>query len=115
MSLFSELQSATTEAHANLAQLQGMGQDDDGNFLYQGAYGIGVFGRPVLQEDMQPGGGYKQRTVIPLVISRENMTTAPAEKATLTRLFPRIEYRIVTVDKSDPLEWKLELLKVGAP
>lgn len=114
MSLYAELQSATTEAHSVLAQIQGMAQTATGNFLYQGSTFLGVFGNPVEVDTMQVGGGYKRRVNIPLVISREAMAAAPQVLTTLVRLYPRIEYRIESVEEHGPLEWRLMLLKVGA-
>ncbi len=117
MALSDEMQSATVEAQSNLAQIQGMAQGAEGNFLYNGQNGIGVFGHAQIAEIPQVGGGYKRRGEVPLTVSRDQEFNFVA-KTRLVRLanasgFPALSYVIDRIDPHGPFLWKLTLVKTG--
>lgn len=115
MSLFAQVQSGFTQAQSLLAQMSGLPATAAGNTLYQGATLTGVYGQPRIEERMLPGGGYRRRAVVPLSVTRGQLTAAPAPQATIVRtdLTPHIGYRIDDVDTHDPHHYRLTLVKLG--
>mgnify|MGYP001607839790 CR=1 FL=1 len=105
---------AAIQAQSVLAQMQGMTRGGT-NFTNNGAAFVGVFGHPRLVEEMNPGGGYKRRVEVGLIMTRDQIDTPPASKGTVTRtdIEPHITYRIDTVDDNDPLVWVMVLVKIG--
>lgn len=115
MSLFSEMQSAATEAQSNLAQITGTPDPATPNVLYNGETYIGVFGLPSPMEFPNLGGGFRKKTVVRLTLTRTQFTKAPVSQETLTRtdLSIPLGYRIAIVDTHDPLHYVLTLVLVG--
>ncbi len=117
MALSDEIRSASSEAQSNLAQIQGMAQGADGNFVYNGQAGIGVFGAAQIAELPQAGGGYRRRGEVPLVVTRDqDFNFIPKTK--ITRLansegFPAITYVIDRIDPHGPFFWKITLVRTG--
>jgi hypothetical protein len=108
------LRNAAAQAQATLAQLQGMTAGGT-NTLINGAAYVGVYGPPVIREDMHPAGGHRRLSENQVALTREQFAAAPASQADLTRtdISPPITYRIASVDTHDPLYYILTLAKVG--
>lgn len=115
MSFAAQLRSAATQSEKILAQLAGMAPAATGNFTYNGATYFGVFGSPAPDELMNPGGGFRKRTELPLSATRTQFTAAPRSQTELIRtdVTPPRVYRISAVDTHDPLHYILTLVKVG--
>ncbi len=115
MSLSALLPAAALEAQGLLAQLQGMDASAEGNFLLGGTPYTGVFGTPQVEEVLHPSGGYRRRTVVPLVAVRSQFSGAPASQQQLVRtdLAPSQTYRIEAVGLDDPLHYTFSLVRVG--
>ncbi len=118
MSFANLLQSAATQAQSTLAQLQGLAPGSRGNTLFAGATSplTGVYGQPVTQLVPQPGGGYRQRTFLPLTITRTSLPVPPAVKSRLVRLdlTPPETYIIDHVVHDRALDWEFHLVRFGA-
>jgi hypothetical protein len=113
MSLSSELSAAFSEAQGLVAQATGM--TGSANTLYNGAPYVFTYGQPQPQNQMMPGGGYRQRTVVPFTATRAQFTVAPEKNKTLTRtdLSPQLTYRIEVVNLHDPYHYTGVLIRVG--
>jgi hypothetical protein len=113
MGFASELQSAFSEAHTAIAQAGGMSGST--NALYQGQAYTVVFGSPQVQRVMLPSGGWRQRTVVPLSVSKQAMAVCPANDTNLVRtdVSPHIIYRVDSPDKHDAYSWRCTLVRVG--
>lgn len=114
MSLAAIMTAATKEAQSRLAEIGGAEQDAD-NSLYNGATYLAVYGQPIVQRNMLPSGGYRQRTIVPTTATRTQFDAPP--KADLqwvrTDMAPQITYRIEKVDLHDPYVYVLTLVRVG--
>lgn len=114
-----QIQAAATLAQTTLAQYMGMSADADGNGSLDGRIKLtGVYGTPFVREEIQPGGGYRRRTVLPYSFTREQLDAPPdtsTRKLTFTRLdlTPNITYRVDTIDAHQPINYVLFLVKLG--
>ena len=114
MSLASEISSAATEAQSILAQIGGA-PAGEANSLYKGAEYIAVYGAPIVERQMLPAGGYRQRTVMQVTATRAQFVAAPVANLQWVRtdLAPQITYRVEKVDLHDPFIYVLTLSRVG--
>jgi hypothetical protein len=114
MSLSDEMKSAAAESQSVLAELGGS-KPSKKNALYNGIKYLGVFGIPVVERQMLPSGGYRQRTVRTFTATRIQFNTAPAADRTLTRIdcTPNVVYRIQKVEHHDAFVYTFSLISVG--
>lgn len=74
----------------------------------------GVFGPTRFEEIMMPGGGYRRRAILSLVVTRAQTTFQPKTKTTLLRKGNKTSYRVDSFDSDhDALNWILEIVKLG--
>lgn len=118
MGLASEIQSATATAHRNLAKLQGLQDDAEGNVIFSGrsAPVVGVFSRATVQWIPQPGGGYRKKTSQVLSVARSEMETPAGPNTKLARvdLTPAAHYVIESVNTGNPLAWEFTVNRFDA-
>lgn len=114
MSLSAEISAAFSEAQGTLAEITGAAPGKK-NTLYNGTGYLGIYGQPQVSNQQLPSGGYRQRTSVPLTLTREQFEAAPEKNQTLTRLDldPQITYRIADVNTHDPFHYLLTLIRVG--
>jgi hypothetical protein len=105
---------AATEAQSRLAEIGGAASGV-ANALYNGADYFAVYGQPIVQREMLPSGGYRQRTLVPATATRDQFDVPPVANAQWVRTDtdPQITYRIKTVDLHDPFVYALTLVRVG--
>ena len=112
------IRQAATESQRIIAEMQGMEDGAEGNFLYGMEVGTGVFGAAQIVETPQPGGGYRRRAQLNLTVTRSQTQFAFEPKTKLVRLangnMPAITYVIDSVDTHDPVVWTLVLVRAGA-
>ncbi len=112
---FAQIQAAATLAQTTLARYAGMAIGAAGNGLI-GTHAItGVYGTPIVQEVLMPGGGSRRRVALPYTCTRDQFEAAPDSKLPFVRtdLTPTKIYRIDTVDTHQPLNYVLLLVKAG--
>ena len=114
MSLKDEISSAATEAQANLAELGGA-LPGRKNSLYNGTPYTAVYGSPQVERVMLPSGGYRQRTIVPITVTRAQFVAPPIAEKKWVRsdCSPRIEYIIKYVGTHDSTVFMLQLVRVG--
>lgn len=116
MGLYSVITSAATDAQSIIAEMQGASGDVGAtNFLVNGFAGIGVFGRAQVVDVPNVGGGYRKRSEVVLMATRDQFTIIPEPKQKLVRtdISPTITYLIDVVDVNDPLHVTFILVKNG--
>lgn len=102
--LTGQLTAAATEAQAVLGE----------TFKYGNGTFTGVFGPARSEEIMMPGGGYRRRVELSLVVTRAQSTFKPETKKTLLRASNNVSYRIERFDNEhDALNWILDIVKLG--
>lgn len=114
MGLFSVITAAATDAQNVIAEMQGAATDAT-NFLVNGFAGKGVFGRAQVVDVPNVGGGYRKRSEVVLMATRDQFTIIPEPKQKLVRtdISPTITYLIDVVDVNDPLHVTFILVKNG--
>lgn len=114
MSLAAEIASAAQTAQAVLAELGGA-QPGKKNSLYNGTPYTAVYGQPQVERTMLPSGGYRQRTIVPLTVTRAQFAAPPVseKKWTRTDCSPALEYIIKYVGTHDSTVFMLQLVRVG--
>ncbi len=114
MSLNSIMAAASKEAQSRLAEVGGADEGEN-NSLYVGAEYLAVYGQPIVQRNMLPSGGYRQRTVVTTTATRDQFDAPPTANLQWVRtdMTPQITYRIEKVDLHDPYLYVLTLIRVG--
>lgn len=114
MSYAQLLANAAKQSQGVLAELGGA-QPGRKNSLYNGESRLAVYGQPLVQNIMLPGGGYRQRTVLTVTATRAQFSLAPVakEKWTRTDLRPAATYIIDWVDDKDATIYTLGLVRPG--
>lgn len=85
------------------------------NSLYKGATFLGVYGVPQVDRQMLPSGGYRQRAMVPLTVTRDQFVAPPVSNCQWVRtdVSPEITYIINRVDLHDSYVYTLMLVRVG--
>ena len=116
MSLFTRTQSRYARAQRTLARLQGFDPtESETNCLIAGVPYLGVFGSASVSDAISAAGGYRRVAMLPLTVTRSQLTEAPASKTKVIRtdISPQIEYLVDSVDVHDPHHYTLLLVKNG--
>lgn len=114
MSLAAIMAAAATEAQSRLAEIGGAAAGAT-NSLYNSAAYLAVYGQPIVQRQMLPSGGYRQRALVPTTATRAQFDAPPVANLNWVRtdMTPEITYRIEKVDLHDPYVYVLTLVRVG--
>ncbi len=101
--LTGQLTAAATEGQSVLGEA----------FKYNNGSFVGVFGPTRMEEPMMPGGGYRRRAQLSLVVTKSQTNFVPDSKKTLLRVINKTSYRIEHFSEHDALNWILEIVKLG--
>ena len=73
--------------------------------------GLGVFGRPNVTWLPEVSGGYRKKTMLPLIVMRHLLPNPPKPNTQITRtdITPAIVYVVEHVDTQAPLIWTFSL------
>lgn len=125
MSLFTQIQSAATQAQSVLAQLGGMDAGAAGNFIGPDGQFYNLVFRAADAFEIQAGGremtahGYDDKSVLIATATRDQFTAPPTgwRRAKGTRLYPEpaTDCLIATVSFDDPLHYVFTLLTRQTP
>ena len=116
MSFYNTIAQAARDAQSTLAQLGGAVAGVN-NVLLAGTNTkcIGVFGAAIMVNIPVAGGGYRQRAVVPLTITQDQLGAPPAAKSRIVRLdvSPPVTYIVDFVNAHGNLDYTLMLVKMG--
>lgn len=114
MSYAAKIRNAAGQAQAVLAQTGGA-EPGQKNALYNGAEYLCVYGAPSVEREMLPNGGYRQRSVIMVAVTRAQFSAAPQVNTKWVRIdmTPQAPHTIVKVGTDDPYIYMLTLVKLG--
>lgn len=120
MSLLDTINAAASSAQSTLAQMLGAQYDSSGRLLNTllndtKVKCLGVYGDAQIQNIPQQGGGYRQRAVLQLSITQDQLDTPPVAKSRLTRLdvTPPVTYIIDFVNTHGNLDYDITLVRLG--
>ncbi len=120
MSFYDTINAAATSAQSTLSQMAGAEYDSRGRLLNTlindtKVKCLGVYGDAQVQNIPQPGGGYRQRAVMQLSITQDQLAVAPVAKSRVTRLdvTPPVTYIIDFVNTHGNLDYDLTLVRLG--
>ncbi len=114
MSIASQIAAAAVEAQGVLAEVGGTPPGET-NSLYNGQPYLAVYGTPQVQNQMMPGGGYRQRTFLSMTVTKAQFSAIPEAKKKWTRtdLMPALTYTIDSVGTHDANLYTLVLIRPG--
>lgn len=114
MSYTNLIAGASSQAQGILAQTGGA-LPGKTNSLYKGNTFLGVYGVPQVERQMLASGGYRQRAMVPLTVTRTQFVVPPVSNTQWVRtdVAPEITYIINRVDLHDSYVYTLMLVRVG--
>lgn len=114
MDYAAKMNRAAVKANQVIARIEGQSDSAEGNALYLGESLTANFGRPRTVEIPEPGGRYRRRMEMTVLVTRDQFATAPETKTKFLRLVPeREEYVIDVIGRHDPIYYELTVVKIG--